>query len=102
MGKRLFLLWLLFIKPQKMFSLHSGWDILTLRIIFTPIKTYSFPINSPGFYQLIGRRAIFSLMVLFYFLRVDSRAEFGMVEATMEGLAFPNRPSREPLGAEDV
>jgi hypothetical protein len=29
-------------------------------------------------------------------------AEFGRAEATMEGLAFPNRPSREPLGAEDV
>jgi len=26
----------------------------------------------------------------------------GMTEATIEGLAFPNRPSREPLGAEAV
>jgi hypothetical protein len=44
----------------------------------------------------------FILMFLFHFIWVGSKAEFAMAEATMEGLALPNRPSREPLGAEDV
>jgi len=36
-------------------------------------------------------------MVLFHFIWVGSKAKFGRTEGTMEGLAFPNRPSREPL-----
>ncbi|GEM_PF-6222977 len=43
-----------------------------------------------------------NLMVLFHFIWAGLRAKSGRAEVTMEGLAFPNRPSREPLGAEDV
>ena len=41
-------------------------------------------------------------MALFHFVWAGFSAKFGRAEVTMEGLAFPNRPSREPLGAEDV
>jgi len=41
-------------------------------------------------------------MVLFHFVWADLKDKSGMAEATIEGLAFPNRPSREPLGAEAV
>jgi len=40
--------------------------------------------------------------VLFHFIWAGLMAKFGRAEATREGLAFPNRASREPLGAEDV
>jgi|GEM_PF-1523740 len=36
-------------------------------------------------------------MVLFHFIWAGLMAKFGRAEAAMEGLAFPNRPSREPL-----
>jgi len=49
---------LAFIKPQKMLSLHPGFDVLALGIIFTLRKSYSCPINYPVFYQPIGRGAI--------------------------------------------
>lgn len=38
-----------------MVSLHPASDILALRFIFAPIKSYSYAINDPVFYQLIGR-----------------------------------------------
>jgi len=36
-------------------------------------------------------------MTLFHFIWAGLGAKFGRAEVTMEGLAFPNRPSREPL-----
>ncbi len=36
-------------------------------------------------------------MVHFHFIWVGLWAKFERAEVTMEGLAFPNRPSREPL-----
>jgi len=36
-------------------------------------------------------------MALFHFIWAGLGAKFGRAEVTMEGLAFPNRPSREPL-----
>jgi len=41
-------------------------------------------------------------MVLFHFIWAVLRAKFGRAEVTMEVLAFLNRPSREPLAAENV
>jgi len=35
-------------------------------------------------------------MVLFHFIWAGLGAEFGRAEATVEGLVFANRPSREP------
>jgi len=55
MANFFFLLWLLFIKTQEILSLHPGSDILALSFIFTPMKSYSYAINCPVFYQLIGR-----------------------------------------------
>jgi len=36
-------------------------------------------------------------LVLSHFIWVGLGAKFGRAEATREALAFPNRPSREPL-----
>jgi len=44
----------------------------------------------------------FLLKVLLHFIWAGLRAKFRRAEVTMEGLAFPNRPSRDPLAAADV
>jgi|GEM_PF-5839845 len=62
MAKFFFLLRLVFIKPQKIFYLPSGCDILALSIIFIPMKSYNCPIDYPVFYQLIRRLSFFYLV----------------------------------------